>query len=95
MKKALKAPTTAATTPTEVSDWGSIALYFGLGAINVLPEEGFVNLCKDVFEDAPGTYTAIGTHYSDEEYTSMMYDVSVMMSYLNNATFNCYFAMRE
>ena len=25
----------------------------------------------------------------------MMYDVSVMMTYVNNATFNCYFAMRE
>lgn len=82
--------------PTTWADGGWMAAYFAYGAVDVLPDDGFVNLCKDVFvEDGPTTYYAIRDHFNDGDYEDMMEDVATMMTYLYAATFNCYYGMEE
>ena len=53
-----------------------------MGAINVLPDDGFVNLCVDVYADGEGTYGDITTEYGTQDYTDMMTEVSTMMTYV-------------
>ena len=80
---------------TDVDSWGWVFAYMGKGAIEVLPEDGMVNLCYDVFQDEPATYAALTGYYEDGDYTEMMEEVQTMMQYVYNATFNCYYAFEE
>jgi len=86
-----------AFTVAALSEWGDFFANLALGAIDVLPNDGYMSSCQAVFPVAKLSYDAAIVHYNvgSSEYAFMMDDFDTFLGYFHSAAIYCFLALDE